>query len=114
MTAENGEPAMSTLPGRWALSMRTPVGTIAAEMTFAADGAELTGTARGASETVRLSHLRSSPTDDGEHVSWTQSITRPMRLDLDFDVTVVGDEMHGFSRAGRLPRSTVTGRRLVD
>jgi hypothetical protein len=32
-----------------------------------------------------------------------------MRLNLDFDVVVDGDRMSGHSRAGRLPRSAVTG-----
>jgi hypothetical protein len=50
-------------------------------------------------------------TDEGERVTWKQSITKPLRLNLDFDVIVVGDTMHGHSRAGRLPKSTVSGER---
>ena len=103
---------MSDLPGTWALRMRTPIGSITAEMTFRAEDGGLTGTASGAAETVELVDVRSSPADDGEHVTWRQSITKPMRLHLDFDVVVSGDELHGHSRAGRLPRSTVTGRRV--
>jgi hypothetical protein len=36
-----------------------------------------------------------------------------MRLNLEFDVVVTGDRLAGHSRAGRLPRSTVTGLRRV-
>ena len=43
---------------------------------------------------------------------WSQTITKPMRLNLDFDVVIEADEMRGHSRAGRLPRSAVTGRRV--
>jgi hypothetical protein len=32
-----------------------------------------------------------------------------MRLNLDFDVVVDGDRLTGLSKAGRLPRSAVTG-----
>jgi hypothetical protein len=48
---------------------------------------------------------------DGDRVTWRQSITRPMRLHLTFDVTVAGDELTGRSKTGRLPASKVTGRR---
>ena len=104
---------MTTLPGAWALTMTTPIGRIEAEATFTADAHVFTRTAAGKGETVALSDIRSEPAEGGgEHVTWAQSITKPMRLNLDFDVGIDGDEMRGFSRAGRLPRSAVVGRRL--
>jgi hypothetical protein len=45
----------------------------------------------------------------GQRVTWRQSVTKPMRLNLEFDVVVDGDRLTGHSRAGRLPRSAVTG-----
>jgi hypothetical protein len=105
---------MTTLPGHWDLTMRTPVGRINAEMTFAVDGEKLVGTAAGKGETVSLQNIRTRVDDDGEHVTWSQAITKPMRLNLEFEVTLRDDEMRGHSRAGRLPRSTVTGRRVKD
>lgn len=91
--------------------MRTPIGAIEARLTFSGDDDALTGTATGPRETVDLVDVRTSPTDQGERVTWTQSITKPMRLNLEFDVVVEGDTMRGFSRAGRLPRSAVAGGR---
>lgn len=44
---------------------------------------------------------------------WRQRVSKPMRLNLDFDVTIAGDEMTGVSRAGRLPRTQVTGTRIA-
>ena len=44
-----------------------------------------------------------------QRVTWKQSVTKPMRLNLEFDVVVDGDRLTGHSRAGRLPRSAVTG-----
>ena len=105
---------MSALPGRWALLMRTPVGTIHAEMTFGGDGHGFTGTAAAKAETVPLRDIRSTVVDGVEHVTWTQSIRKPMRLDLEFEVEVHGDRMHGHSRAGRLPRSAVSGERIAE
>ena len=36
-------------------------------------------------------------------------MTKPIRLNLNFDVVVDGDRFTGHSRAGRLPRSAVAG-----
>lgn len=103
---------MSALPGTWSVTMRTPIGSIEAEMTFVEEGGAITGTATGKAETVPLHDVAAEQVDGGEHVTWRQSITKPMRLDLAFDVLVDGDRMQGHSRAGRLPRSAVTGRRV--
>ena len=86
-------------------------GTIGAAVTFIRESDALVGSAVGAGETVALRDISSEPTADGEHVTWAQTITRPLRLNLEFDVTVSGDRMTGHSRAGKLPRSTVTGTR---
>ncbi|WP_431235577.1 hypothetical protein ACQ856_03450 [Mycolicibacterium psychrotolerans] len=91
--------------------MRTPIGRIHAEMTFTEIDGVPTGVAVGTAETVPLRDVRVTQTDEGERVTWKQSITKPLRLNLDFDVIAVGDFMHGHSRAGRLPKSTVTGER---
>lgn len=105
---------MSNLPGIWNLSMRTPIGTISARMRFTTDGYTITGTATDKGEDVPLRDVRVEGTSAGEHVTWSQSITKPMRLNLDFDVLVNGDRMVGHSRAGRLPRTSVTGTRVLQ
>ncbi|WP_260850928.1 hypothetical protein [Rhodococcus sp. WB9] len=53
------------------------------------------------------------PELDGNRLTWSQSITKPLRLHLQFDVLVEGDEMTGKSTAGRLPSSKVSGRGSV-
>lgn len=105
---------MSTILGTWALTMRTPIGSIRADLTFSEVDGTLTGVAVGAGETVQLHDLQLEPVEQGERVRWTQTITKPLRLNLAFDVTRTGDTMTGHSRAGRLPRSTVTGHRSLD
>jgi len=47
-------------------------------------GGHLGGSARSAAETVPLQDV----VLDGDHLTWSQAITRPMRLRLAFDVTV--------------------------
>lgn len=102
---------MSAVAGTWDVRLRTPIGTLDAVYTFADGGGVLTGAAEGQGESGALEHLAVEPAADGERVTWSQRITRPLRLDLDFDVLVRGDTLTGHSRAGRLPRTQVTGTR---
>ncbi len=62
-------------------------------------------------ETVALQDISSVLEKDGMRLTWRQLVRRPMRLNLDFDVLQAGDVLNGHSRAGRLPRSAVAGRR---
>jgi hypothetical protein len=93
--------------GTWNLSIRTPVGTIDAVVELRRQDGVLTGVARGAGEEVPLTRV----VLDGDRLTWTQAVTRPLRLNLAFDVTVDGATLSGTSRAGRLPASRVTGER---
>lgn len=102
----------SALPGTWVITMRTPIGSIEAKMHFTLDDGGFSGTATGKGETVPLRDITVECTDTGERVTWAQSITKPMRLNLTFDVLIDEDRMEGHSRAGRLPRSPLTGRRV--
>jgi hypothetical protein len=96
-----------SVEGTWNLSISTPIGKMKAVVELREQDAVLTGVAQGAGEEVPLSDI----TLDGGRLTWKQAITKPMRLNLAFDVTVDGDTLRGTSRAGRLPASKVTGER---
>ncbi len=93
------------LIGEWDVVIKTPIGSLQVRYTFTNDSGVLTGTATGKGETVALRDI----TVAAQRVTWRQSVTKPMRLNLEFDVIVDGDRLTGHSRAGRLPRSAVTG-----
>ena len=93
------------LTGEWDVAIKTPIGSLQVLYTFTNDSGALTGTATGKGETVALHDI----TVAAQRVTWRQSVTKPMRLNLEFDVEVHGDRLTGHSRAGRLPRSAVTG-----
>lgn len=95
--------------GEWDVSIKTPVGSLLIAYSFEVDGGHLTGRAVGRHETVRCSDIVVTDESTGQRVRWRQSVTKPMKLHLDFDVLVAGDQLIGHSRAGRLPRSTVSG-----
>ncbi|GHI84990.1 hypothetical protein [Streptomyces xanthophaeus] len=93
--------------GIWDLSVSTPIGTVEAVVELSGEAGALVGSARGAGEDVPLSDI----TLDGDRLTWRQVVTKPLRLNLAFAVTVDGDTLTGKSKAGRLPASKVTGRR---
>lgn len=99
---------MSTITGTWHLRMKTPIGTIDADYRFAETSDGMTGTAVGNGEETTLDDVVAV----GERVTWRQRITKPLRLNLEYEVVVTGDTLAGYSRAGRLPRSRVTGERV--
>jgi hypothetical protein len=94
-----------SIVGDWDVTIKTPIGSLAVVCSFTDDSGVLTGTATGKGETVELHDI----TVAAQRVTWHQSVTKPMRLNLDFDVVVDGDRLTGHSKAGRLPRSAVTG-----
>ncbi len=105
---------MNSLTGSWDVTMRTPIGSFAAVYHFADTADGLIGTAENRDETVVLTDIQVAHGSDGGHATWRQSVTKPMRLHLQFQVTVAGDTLTGHSRAGRLPPSHVRGTRRRD
>jgi hypothetical protein len=99
--------APSTVDGLWNLTISTPIGRLNAVLELETREGVLRGTAKGAGEDVALTDLRF----DGGRLTWAQSITRPLRLNLKFAMDVDGDTMAGTSKAGRLPASKVIGKR---
>ena len=91
--------------GVWDVTVKTPIGSLAVVYTFAERDGTLQGTAVGHGETVPLHDI----VVDRQRITWRQSVTKPMRLNLFFDVVIDGDHFSGHSRAGKLPRSAVNG-----
>lgn len=95
--------------GDWDVTIKTPVGSLHVVYSFVDDGGVISGSAAGKSETVPLTDIAVTADGAGQRVSWRQTVTKPMRLRLEFDVRVQGDRLSGHSRAGRLPPSAVSG-----
>lgn len=100
---------MIHVAGTWNLVISTPIGKQRAVLDLSTQDGVLRGVARDErhGEEVALTDL----VVDGNRLTWAQSITKPVRLNLTFDVTINGDELTGRAKAGRLPSSTVTGHR---
>nr|WP_205808489.1 hypothetical protein [Micromonospora sp. HNM0581] len=91
----------------WKVAVATPFGTRRTELELFTRDDVLQGISRGEKETLTLNDLRL----EGQRLSWYQSITKPMRMDLVFEVVVDGDEMTGTARGGPMPAAKVSGRR---
>lgn len=96
-----------SIEGIWDLTIATPVGRIQPVVELSREGDEFTGVAHGTGEEVPLRDVLV----EGDRITWKQAVTKPLRLNLAFAVTVDGDTLTGTSKAGRLPASKVTGRR---
>lgn len=111
ITERKARPDVNTITGSWLLRMKTPLGTIEAEYRFDEDGGVVHGLASDGDNTTELTDITVHDVPNGERVTWRQRITKPLRLNLEYDVTVSGDTLSGESRAGRLPGTPVTGAR---
>ena len=99
------EPTEPGVSGRWDVTIATPMGKQVVTYDISVAGGELTGTATQGAEVTPLIGLAAS----ANRLTWTQHVTRPMKLTLRFDVTVAGDGMTGTAKAGVLPSSKLTG-----
>lgn len=102
---------MMSIIGDWDVVIKTPIGSLQIVYSFVERDGEITGRAAGKHETVQLTDISVVNDNGGQRVSWRQTVTKPMRLKLEFDVLVQGDRFSGHSCAGRLPRSVVTAER---
>jgi hypothetical protein len=98
-----------SIAGTWNLVIKTPIGQQRVALELTDENGTLSGVARGPQETVPLVDLAL----EGDRLTWAQSITKPLRLNLVFDVSVTGNSLTGSSKAERLPRSRVTGTREI-
>lgn len=99
------------LAGVWDVAIKTPIGSLQIEYHFAEENGVISGSATGKNETVTLTDIAIADEAGGQRVTWRQTVTKPMRLKLEFDVLIHDDQLRGHSRAGRLPRSSVEGLR---
>ncbi|WPO76653.1 MULTISPECIES: hypothetical protein [unclassified Streptomyces] len=96
-----------SVEGAWDLAIPTRNGKIKAGVELRERVGTLTGVAHGSGEEVSLADVTLA--GDRDRLTWKQAITKPMRLNMTFDVTVHGDTLPGTSKAGRPPSSEATG-----
>ena len=94
-----------SVDGTWNLVVKSPMGDQPSTLTLKADGATLTGTASAQGNTNDIANGKV----DGDNVSWSNSITTPFPMKLDFTGKLDGDTLNGSVKAGSFGSFPFTG-----
>lgn len=95
--------------GKWEVIISTPIGKLETRLVIHTDNGSIRGTATQDGETVEFIY----PRVQGDKIVWDLRVSKPMKLQLHFEVIVQGDVMTGTAKAGFLPASKLRGHRLV-
>lgn len=98
----------SVFDGDWDTTIATPVGSLPVRLSISTRDGLIQGTAIQGDETVTFMN----PVLQDSKLFWSLRITKPMRLNLKFEVAADGDHMTGIAKAGVLPASRLTGKRI--
>lgn len=96
----------AAVQGKWNIRIKTPMGERSGVLELGVDGNTLTGSMHHADHSV----LISNGTIDGNRLSWSAKITKPVRLSFKFTATVEGNHISGAAR-NMLGNATFTGTR---
>ncbi|RJX41740.1 DJ-1/PfpI family protein [Paenibacillus pinisoli] len=107
--AMNKEPApAASFVGEWDTTLATPVGKLQVRLSIATSNGIIRGKAVQGDETVEFI----DPILNDNKLMWSLRITKPMRLNLRFEVEADGNRMSGVAKAGILPASKLAGERI--
>jgi hypothetical protein len=95
------------MQSRWNITMKTPMGERDGLLELNVDGATLTGSMSHADHRVAIHDGKV----EGNRLSWTAKITKPMRLSFKFTATIEGDRISGAAR-NMLGNASFTGTRV--
>ena len=94
------------VPGKWNITLKTPLGEKSGVLELATVGSSLTGSLSDADHHVVISDGKV----EGNRLSWSAKITQPMRLSFKFTAVVEGDRISGAAKH-LLGNATFTGTR---
>lgn len=93
-----------SIRSEWDVVVASPIGQQKTLLTLDIDGVVVTGTDAGSSGTWELKEGKAS----GNQLSWAADITKPMPMRIETEVTVDGDKMEGFIKAGAFGKYKLT------
>lgn len=92
--------------GKWNITIKTPMGDKSGVLELKTDGATLTGSLSDADHHAEISDGRV----EGNKLSWSAKITKPMRMNFKFTAVVEADRISGAAKY-LLGKATFTGQR---
>jgi hypothetical protein len=96
----------SMVQGKWNITIKTPVGDKSGVLELKTEGTRLTGSLSDAEHFAAIS----DGTVEGNKLSWSAKITKPMRMSFKFTATVEADRISGAAKH-LLGKATFTGTR---
>ena len=85
-----------SVDGSWKITVNSPMGKQESTLALTASGTTLTGTQSAQGNTADIKDGKV----DGDNVSWSNSITTPFPMTLEFTGAVSGDSIKGKVKAG--------------
>ncbi len=83
-----------TAQGKWNVTIGTPVGEKTGVLDLIVDGKTLSGSLSDGEHFAAISHGKV----DGNQLSWSAKITKPMRMTIKFTATVEADRIEGSAK----------------
>ncbi|HEX7819257.1 MAG TPA: hypothetical protein VF463_01420 [Sphingobium sp.] len=93
--------------GNWRITLATPMGPQEMNATLQVDGEVLTGRMESPIGSEEI-----NGTANGDKLAWTAKVTKPIPLDLTFDVKVEGDTLSGSVKLGMFGNAGLAGQRV--
>jgi hypothetical protein len=97
---------MNMVQGKWNITIKTPMGDKSGVLELRTDGTALTGSLSDDEHHVAISDGKV----DGNKLSWSAKISKPMRMSFKFTATVEADRISGAAKH-LLGKATFTGTR---
>jgi hypothetical protein len=96
-----------SVDGTWNVTVNSPMGAQPSTLTLKSEGGALTGTqsAQGNTQPIANGKL------EGDVVTWSNSITTPFPMTLEFNGKLDGDTLNGSVKAGSFGSFPFTGKR---
>jgi len=85
-----------SIDGTWTITVNSPMGPQPSTLVLTSDGATVTGSQSAQGNTSPISNGKV----DGDTVTWSNSITTPFPMTLEFTGVVDGDKLTGSVKAG--------------
>lgn len=98
-----------TIDGRWTVTVNSPMGPMETELEVTANGGTLVGKQRAQGEERDIFDGKA----DGNQVSWSVDINRPISTTLKFSGSVDGDTIQGSVKAGMFGSFPFSGNRVA-
>jgi hypothetical protein len=93
--------------GTWKVVIQSPMGAQEGTLALTAQGGTLSGTLKGPGTSMEIENGKVN----GDKASWSGKVKQPFPMNLEFAVTVSGDEMKGEVTAAGLGAAPLTGKR---